>query len=112
MSDFTVERYGRVVINEFAVTVSDWHVKGQDADIGTLRDYALQWAKDRLDDPPMLGLIDNIQGDLTPFQPAEICPTCHRVIEVQPRGGDHPSPGDHDPAYHVAKAYGSAEPQS
>lgn len=35
------------------------------------------------------------------------CPTCHRAIVKDAHGGDHPSPGDHDPAYHVAAAYGT-----
>jgi hypothetical protein len=34
-----------------------------------------------------------------------ICDICHRSILVEAHGGPHPSPGDHDPAYHVAKAY-------
>lgn len=38
------------------------------------------------------------------------CPTCHRTIERE-AGDPHPnSPGDHDPAYHVAKAYGTTHP--
>lgn len=40
--------------------------------------------------------------------PPRECPTCHRVIEHEAHGGAHPSPGDHDPAYHVAANYGTA----
>ena len=35
------------------------------------------------------------------------CEICHRLIEKEAHGGEHPSCGDHDPAYHVAKAYGT-----
>lgn len=33
------------------------------------------------------------------------CPICFRLIHNEARGGTKPSAGDHDPAYHVAKAY-------
>lgn len=34
-----------------------------------------------------------------------MCDVCHNIIVKDAHGGPHPSPGDHDPAYHVAKAY-------
>lgn len=33
------------------------------------------------------------------------CDICHRTIAKEARGNPNPSPGDHDPAYHVARAY-------
>lgn len=33
------------------------------------------------------------------------CETCHRLIQVEAHSTPRPSAGDHDPAYHVAKAY-------
>lgn len=33
------------------------------------------------------------------------CPICGEWIETEARGGPHPSPGSHNPAFHVAKAY-------
>lgn len=38
------------------------------------------------------------------------CPVCRRLIVRDAHGGPHPSPGDHDPAYHVAAAYGTTHP--
>jgi hypothetical protein len=34
-----------------------------------------------------------------------ICEICHHTIINEAHGGPKPSAGDHDPAYHVAKAY-------
>jgi hypothetical protein len=34
-----------------------------------------------------------------------ICEICYHRIVKEAHGGDHPSTGDHDSAYHVAKAY-------
>jgi hypothetical protein len=33
------------------------------------------------------------------------CEICYRFIIKGAHGGDHPSTGDHESAYHVAKAY-------
>ena len=38
-----------------------------------------------------------------------VCPICKRTIVVEAHGGSHPSPGDHDPAPHVARSYGTEE---
>jgi hypothetical protein len=37
-----------------------------------------------------------------------ICPICHRTILTEAHGGGHPSPGDHDPAAHAVRAYGTS----
>lgn len=37
------------------------------------------------------------------------CPTCHRAIVKEAHGGEHPSAGDHDPAFHVGAAYGTKD---
>lgn len=34
-----------------------------------------------------------------------VCPICKNTILREAHGGDHPSPGDHDPGPHVKKAY-------
>lgn len=34
-----------------------------------------------------------------------ICLICHKLIVREAHGGPKPSAGDHDPAFHVAKAY-------
>lgn len=39
-----------------------------------------------------------------------VCEICRHVIVREAHGGPHPSAGDHDPAYHVAKAYGTRVP--
>lgn len=38
------------------------------------------------------------------------CTICHRAINREAHGGEHPSAGDHDPAYHVAHSYGTWHP--
>ena len=38
---------------------------------------------------------------MTPYK----CNICYKWIIKEASGGLHPSPGSHDPAYHVAKAY-------
>lgn len=35
------------------------------------------------------------------------CTICFKDITNDAHGGIHPSAGDHDPAYHVAKSYGT-----
>lgn len=53
------------------------------------------------------------EGATPPSAPLEetpnVCPTCQRAIVKEAHGGEHPSAG-HDPAPHVAAAYG--EPKS
>lgn len=39
-----------------------------------------------------------------------VCLVCHNIIVREAHGGDHPSAGDHDPAYHVAATYGTWHP--
>lgn len=33
------------------------------------------------------------------------CSICYRDIKIESRGNPHPSPGDHNPAWHVSRAY-------
>jgi len=35
-----------------------------------------------------------------------VCDICHRRIEKEAHGGEHPSAGDHDSGEHVLAAYG------
>lgn len=63
------------------------------------------------------GLLIDAQGStiVPPTSPApgtfdpRTCPTCHRVIVKEAHGGEHPSAGDHDPAFHVRAAYGTKD---
>ena len=41
-----------------------------------------------------------------PVSPSRICDICGNIIVKDSHGGDHPSPGDHDPAPHVTRTYG------
>lgn len=52
-----------------------------------------------------------VRVSIDPAYPEEpdgnVCPTCGRAIAKEAHGGEHPSAGDHDPAPHVAAAYGT-----
>lgn len=57
----------------------------------------------------VVGVLDYIQSLKGASHPTDwyTCPTCHNPIRVEGSGN---SPGDHDPAYHVAQAYHYAIP--